>query len=204
MGNGLAKYCLFVQHTGIHHNGLTRSSSTAPQSPANCCRTMRSLALPLLALACWLGAPAPVNAQNTALTTKAPTMTHVATGEFTVNLKPLGPEGQPEDPKFGRMSINKTLSGGLVATTVGQMLTAGTAVQGSAGYVAIEKVDGVLDGKRGSFALQHTGTLTRGTPSLSVTVVPDSGTGELQGLTGEFKIIIAGGKHSYEFRYTLP
>jgi hypothetical protein len=102
------------------------------------------------------------------------------------------------------MSIDKTISGGLVATTVGQMLTAMTDVKGSAGYVAIEKVDGVLDGKKGSFALQHTGSMNRGAPSLSVTVVPDPGTDELVGLAGEFKIIIAGGKHSYEFTYTLP
>jgi hypothetical protein len=84
------------------------------------------------------------------------------------------------------------------------MLSAMTGVDGSAGYVAIEKVDGVLAGRTGSFVLQHTGTMNRGKPTLSVTVVPDSGTGELAGIAGEFSIIIAGGKHSYEFRYTLP
>jgi hypothetical protein len=138
--------------------------------------------------------------------TKEPSMTRIATGEFVVKLLPLGVEGQDrtQDSKFGRMSIDKTISGGLVATTVGQMLTAMTDVKGSAGYVAIEKVDGVLDGKKGSFALQHAGTMNRGAPSLLVTVVPDSGTDELIGLAGEFKIIIAGGKHSYEFKYTLP
>jgi Protein of unknown function (DUF3224) len=139
---------------------------------------------------------------STAQPTKEPSMTRIATGEFVVKLLPLGLDGQ--DSKFGRMSIDKTISGGLVATTVGQMLTAMTDVKGSAGYVAIEKVDGVLDGKKGSFALQHTGSMNRGAPSLSVTVVPDSGTDELVGLAGEFKIIIAGGKHSYEFKYTLP
>lgn len=131
-------------------------------------------------------------------------MTKVATGEFTVKLIPLGAEGQPDDPKYGRMSINKSITGSLVATTVGQMLTAGTAEKGSAAYVAIEKVDGVLDGRKGSFALMHTGVMNRGAPNLSVKVVPDSGTGELAGIAGEFKIIIAGGKHSYEFHYTLP
>jgi hypothetical protein len=141
---------------------------------------------------------------STAQPTKETSMTRIATGEFVVKLLPLGVEGQAQDSKFGRMSIDKTISGGLVATTVGQMLTAMTEVKGSAGYVAIEKVDGVLDGKKGSFALQHTGTMNRGTPSLLVTVVPDSGTDELIGLAGEFKIIIAGGKHSYEFKYTLP
>jgi Protein of unknown function (DUF3224) len=128
----------------------------------------------------------------------------VARGEFVVRLEPLGMEGIADDSKMGRMSINKSISGDLVATAVGQMLSAMTGVDGSAGYVAIERVDGVLAGRTGSFVLQHTGTMNRGKPSLSVTVVPDSGTGELAGIAGEFSIIIAGGKHGYEFRYTLP
>lgn len=131
-------------------------------------------------------------------------MNRVAKGEFVVKLLPLGVEGQPEGSNIGRMSIDKSISGDLVATTTGQMLNAMTEVKGSAGYVAIERVEGVLGGKKGTFVLQHTGTMNKGAPSLSVTVVPDSGTGELVGLAGEFKIIIAGGKHSYEFKYTLP
>jgi hypothetical protein len=83
------------------------------------------------------------------------------------------------------------------------MLTAGTTVKGSAAYVAIERVSGVLHGKRGSFSLQHSGTMTRGTPQLSVTVVPDSGTDELTGLAGRMTIDIAAGKHSYEFEYAI-
>ncbi len=79
-----------------------------------------------------------------------------------------------------------------------------TDTSGSAGYVAVEFVTGALDGKRGSFALQHTGSMNRGAPSLSVTVVPDSGTGELVGLEGEFTINIVDGKHLYEFTYKLP
>jgi hypothetical protein len=163
---------------------------------------MRLQLLKLLLAVCVLYA----QSTSTAQPTKEPSMTRIATGEFVVKLLPLGVEGQDrtQDSKFGRMSIDKTISGGLVATTVGQMLTAMTDVKGSAGYVAIEKVDGVLDGNKGSFALQHTGSMNRGAPSLSVTVVPDSGTDELVGLAGEFKIIIAGGKHSYEFTYTLP
>ncbi len=102
------------------------------------------------------------------------------------------------------MSIDKTISGDLVAITAGQMLSALTEIRGSAGYVAIERVDGVLRGKRGTFVLQHTGTMNRGEQSLSVTVVPDSGTGELVGLAGEFKIDITNGKHCYEFTYSLP
>jgi hypothetical protein len=128
----------------------------------------------------------------------------IAKGEFVVKLLPLGVEGQPEGSKLGRMSIDKAISGDLVATTAGQMLSAMTAVEGSAGYVALERVEGVLAGKKGSFVLQHTGIMNKGVPSLSVTVVPDSGTGELVGIAGEFNVIIAGGKHSYEFKYTLP
>ena len=131
-------------------------------------------------------------------------MSSVAKGEFIVKLQPLGVEGQPEGSKIGRVSIDKSIAGDLVATTAGQMLSAITEMKGSAGYVAIEIVEGVLAGKKGTFLLQHTGTMNKGAPSLSVTVVPDSGTGELVGLAGEFTIIIAGGKHSYEFKYTLP
>ena len=83
------------------------------------------------------------------------------------------------------------------------MLAAGTAVKGSAGYVAIELVTGTLNGHTGTFVLQHTGTMTRGVPQLSITVVPDSGTGQLVGLTGKMTINIANGKHSYDFEYTL-
>jgi hypothetical protein len=131
-------------------------------------------------------------------------MTQVATGEFVVSLKPLAFEGAAPEFKLGRMSIDKQLSGDLTASAVGQMLSAMTSTDGSAGYVAIERVAGVLNGKRGSFVLQHSGTMTRGEPSLVVTVVPDSGTEELVGLEGEFKINIEEGKHSYEFTYRLP
>ena len=131
-------------------------------------------------------------------------MSEIARGEFVVQLAPLPVEGQADASKIGRMSIDKTITGDLVATTRGQMLSAMTEIKGSAGYVAIERVEGSLKGKKGSFVLQHTGTMARGSPSLSVTVVPDSGTGELVGLAGDFTIIIVGGKHSYEFKYTLP
>ena len=131
-------------------------------------------------------------------------MNEVAIGEFVVNLLPLPVEGQPESSKMGRMSIDKSISGDLVATTRGQMLSAMTDVKGSAGYVAIEKVDGTLKGKKGTFVLQHSGTMNKGSPSLSVTVVPDSGTGDLIGLLGQFRFIIEAGKHSYEFTYELP
>ena len=131
-------------------------------------------------------------------------MNRVARGDFVVKLVPLAVEGQPEGSRIGRMSIDKSITGDLVATTTGQMLSAMTEVKGSAGYVAVERVDGMLDGRKGTFVLQHSGSMTRGAPSLSVTVVPDSGTGELAGLAGEFRIIIAEGRHSYEFSYSLP
>lgn len=130
-------------------------------------------------------------------------MTHVARGTFEVKLQPLPFEGVAPDTGLGRMSIDKQISGDLVATTQGQMLSAMSAVKGSAGYVAIEQVTGTLGGRRGSFVLQHNGLMNRGAPSLSVVVVPDSGTGELVGLEGEFKIDIVEGRHLYEFTYRL-
>jgi len=132
-------------------------------------------------------------------------MTQIAKGTFVVSLQPMSFESENAEPKrLARMSIDKQISGDLVASTNGQMLSAGTSVKGSAGYVAIERVTGVLAGKRGSFVLQHTGTLNRGVPSLSVTVVPDSGTEELTGIEGDFKINIVEGAHLYEFAYRLP
>jgi len=127
-----------------------------------------------------------------------------ARGEFVVALKPLAFEGADPEYKLGRMSIDKQITGDLTASTVGQMLSAMTSTDGSAGYVALERVAGVLHGRRGTFVLQHNGRMNRGVPSLVVTVVPDSGTGELIGLEGEFKINIEEGKHSYEFTYRLP
>jgi hypothetical protein len=101
------------------------------------------------------------------------------------------------------MSIDKQFHGDLEASSKGQMLAAMTSVKGSAGYVAIEQVTGSLHGRNGTFVLQHSGTMTRGAPQLIVSVVPDSGTAELAGLTGTMTIIVTDGKHSYEFDYTL-
>jgi hypothetical protein len=131
-------------------------------------------------------------------------MSHLARGTFEVTLQPVSLEGLGAQGKLGLMSIDKRISGDLVATTRGHMLTAMTDTSGSAGYVAIERVTGTLNGRRGAFVLQHNGIMNRGTPSLSVVVVPDSGTDELVGLAGEFRIIIEGGQHSYEFSYRLP
>lgn len=128
-------------------------------------------------------------------------MTNQASGTFDVKLAPQ--DDKSEDTLLGRMTIDKQFHGDLEATSKGQMLTAMTATKGSAGYVAIEKVSGTLHGRKGTFVLQHSATMTRGEPNLSLTVVPDSGTEELAGLTGKMTIKIEDGKHSYEFHYTL-
>ncbi|MEX3786024.1 DUF3224 domain-containing protein [Paraburkholderia sp. BR14374] len=129
---------------------------------------------------------------------------HIAKGTFIVSLQPMPFENAEAESKLGRMSIDKQISGDLAATTQGQMLSAMTNVKGSAGYVALEQVRGTLAGKQGTFVLQHIGVMNRGAASLAVTVVPDSGTGELSGIEGEFKIDIVDGAHSYEFAYRLP
>lgn len=114
---------------------------------------------------------------------------------------------QPQDDAgggpFSRLFLDKQFHGDLSATSKGTMLGAGTGVEGSGAYVALELVSGTLNGKKGSFILQHKGTMRKGVYELSVTVVPDSGTDELVGMAGEMKIIIEGRKHSYELGYTL-
>ena len=135
--------------------------------------------------------------------TKETAMTKHAAGTFEVKLSPKCLRAGTGDPPLGRMLIDKQFHGDLEGTSQGQMLTGMTSVKGSAGYVAIERVSGKLQGRSGTFVLQHSGTMTRGVPQLSITVVPDSGTGELAGLTGNMTIEIADGKHSYEFDYAL-
>jgi hypothetical protein len=131
-------------------------------------------------------------------------VTTQAKGTFEVKVVQQAAEEKVGDPTVGRMSIDKQFHGDLEGTSKGQMLAAMTEVKGSAGYVAMERVSGTLHGHTGTFALQHSGTMNRGVPQLSVTVVPDSGTGQLAGLMGKMEIIITEGKHSYEFDYTLP
>jgi hypothetical protein len=124
-----------------------------------------------------------------------------AAGTFEVKL--TSQDDKAEDSLLGRLTIDKQFRGDLEGTSKGQMLTAMTATKGSAGYVAVEKVTGTLQGRTGTFVLQHSGTMARGAQSLLVTVVPDSGTSQLTGLSGTMRIIIADGKHSYEFEYTI-
>lgn len=128
-----------------------------------------------------------------------------AHGTFEVNVIPQKADNrEAETAQLGRMSIDKKFSGELEAASTGEMLTVGTDVEGSGGYVAIERVNGKLNGKTGSFVLQHLGTMTRNGFSMKVTVLPDSGTGQLAGISGTMTITIETGKHSYAFEYALP
>ena len=123
-----------------------------------------------------------------------------AAGPFEVKVIPQPPG---EDAEIGRLTLDKKFHGDLEATSKGQMLAFNSSVKGSAGYVAMEQVAGTLQGRQGTFVLQHSGTMTRGNGQLTVTVVPDSGTAELKDLSGTMRIDIAGGKHSYVFEYTI-
>ena len=130
-----------------------------------------------------------------------------ASGRFDVKLEPRAPDLGHEHEHgaaIGRMMIEKRFEGDLEATSNGQMLAFLTNIGGSAGYVAMEIVSGTLHGRSGDFVLQHTGTMAHGARELSVTVVPDSGTRELQGLVGSMAIVVTDGEHSYAFDYTLP
>ena len=131
-------------------------------------------------------------------------MTRHAKGTFDVKMSPQPAQDGVGDPSVGRMAIDKQFHGDLEGTSKGQMLAVGTAIDGSAGYVAMERVQGTLLGRRGSFALQHNGSMNRGTPQLSITIVPDSGTEALGGIAGKLEVTIANGVHSYDLHYTLP
>jgi hypothetical protein len=127
-------------------------------------------------------------------------MTHHARGTFTVDIKPLTP---PPAEGLGRFSIDKTLTGDLEGSTKGEMFSAGDPKQGVAGYVAIEVFTGILAGKHGAFALQHSATMDASGRTMSVIVVPGSGSGELKGIAGDFGIEIVDGRHEYDLSYTL-
>jgi len=130
-------------------------------------------------------------------------MTTHASGTFEVKLTPQPADDYADGATLGRMTIDKQFHGDLEATSKGQMLTGMASVKGSAGYVAIERVSGVLAGRRGTFVLQHSGSMNRGAPSLTISVVPDSGTDQLAGLAGTMVINVVEGRHSYRFDYTL-
>lgn len=157
-----------------------------------------------LCLCLGLAAEYEVRAQPAFAAQKETAVPHHASGTFEVKVTPQPAEEPLADSGIGRWLSDKQFHGDLEAGSKGQMLGFGDPAKGSAGYVAIERVTGKLDGRSGSFALQHTGTMNRGAPQMSVTVIPDSGTGQLAGLAGSMNIIIEGGKHAYTFDYTLP
>ncbi len=125
-----------------------------------------------------------------------------AHGEFDVALVPLTSERAI--PLMARMTNDKVFRGDLTGTSQGEMLSAATCQKDSAGYVSIERVEGTLQGRHGSFFLQHNGIMDRGAGTLTVSVIPDSGTGELSGLRGTLSITMVDGRHVYDFEYSLP
>jgi hypothetical protein len=131
-------------------------------------------------------------------------MPNHATGTFEVKLTPFDPAFKSEDNSIGRYSLDKQFHGALEATSKGEMLSGMGTVKGSGGYVAIERITGTLDGRTGTFILQHNGTMQNGVYHMNVVVVPDSGTAQLTGLQGSMEIIIKDTKHSYDFTYSLP
>lgn len=127
-----------------------------------------------------------------------------ARGTFAVRLEPQQLSEAEEAAGLGRLSIDKRFSGDLEGSSAGVMAAAMTAVEGSAGYVALERVTGSLHGRSGSFVLQHSGLADRGAQQLTITIVPDSGAGELEGIRGQMAIQVEGGEHRYSLEYTLP
>jgi hypothetical protein len=129
-------------------------------------------------------------------------MIQLAAGTFDVTTTPVALDELDQQATLGRFSLDKHFHGDLEAASKGEMLTAGR-VEGSGGYVAIERVTGTLHGRAGSFVLQHTGTMRPGALQLAITVVPNTGTGALAGLAGQMSIDFSGGGHAYTFEYTL-
>ena len=126
----------------------------------------------------------------------------IARGTFDVKMTPEAVDAADGNP-VSRLALDKQYRGDLDGAGRGVMVSATTPVKGSAGYVAIERVSGTLHGRRGSFVMQHAGMMTRGAQQLAITIVPDSGTGELVGIAGSCGITIADGVHTYEIQYTL-
>ncbi len=159
----------------------------------------------LLAISCCVLVAFAAHAQAPSSKTqkREPVMTRHAEGTFDVKTTPIAADGATMGTLIGRYSLVKQYHGDLEATAKGEMLGAGEPSSGNAGYVAIEQVTGTLNGHTGSFALQHIGTMERDGHKLSVMVVPGSGTGQLTGIGGTLTIIVANGKHSYTFEYTL-
>ncbi len=155
------------------------------------------------AVATWLALVTAGMAAPGAGSVEERTMRH-ATGDFDVQVTPKDLDGPAEDATLGRFALVKRYHGGLEADGLGQMLTAGSPAAGSAGYVAVETVSGTLDGRAGSFALMHRGSMSPASQTIEVTVVPGSGTGALAGISGTLEIRIEGKQHFYNLAYELP
>ena len=163
---------------------------------------VRSISIALLVLSPGSLLAAQSHTPNSGATGRETVMTTRANGTFEVKLTPLA-TGENATSALGQLTIDKQFHGDLDGVSRGIMLAAGTSLPNSAGYVALERVSGSLAGHQGTFVLQHSGTMNRGAAQLVISVVPDSGTDELVGLSGTMVIIIAEGKHSYEFEYVL-
>ena len=167
--------------------------------------TMRAIAATAATLAIWvsvsIGASERGQAPAAANGKKESVVTRRASGAFDVKMTPQA--FSAEGTALGRMSLDKQFHGDLAGSSKGEMLTAGSPASGSAVYVAVEQVSGTLHGRTGSFMLHHTGIMSRGAQQLTISVVPDSGTGELAGLTGTMTIDVTGGKHAYAFEYAI-
>jgi Protein of unknown function (DUF3224) len=153
-------------------------------------------------LACILLAPALLSFATTQ-SNKGTAVSATAKGTFDTKVTPQ-PAAEGDDPAFSRFTVAKQFHGDIEGTSKVQMLAAGTAVKDSGGYVALEKVSAAVAGRKGTFILQHMGTMKGGAFNLNIAVVPDSGTDQLTGISGKFAIEIKDGKHSYAFDYTLP
>lgn len=130
-------------------------------------------------------------------------MNHIAKGSFEIVMQAAPAGDGAGRVAVVRMLIDKQYSGDMVGQGQGEMLSAGNPAAGSAGYVAIEHVSAMLNGRSGSFALQHSGVMHAGDSQLTIGVVPGSGTGELTGLAGSCNISIIDGQHFYEVHYCL-
>lgn len=126
-----------------------------------------------------------------------------ATGTFEITMNAQPPYDTAEGTTLGRASFDKTFHGDLQGQGRVEMLSALTSVQGSAAYVALERITGALAGREGSFIVLHTGVMERGKPTLSVTVVPDSASGGLRGLGGKLEIQVIEKQHHYTFDYEI-
>jgi hypothetical protein len=183
--------------------GSTRASASPGSRLAAAC--LSSLLLAAISTQAQTAQTSAQTAPKSTTPPKKAVMSLHATGPFEVKIDPQPPDEKGGGPAIGRMFLDKQFHGDLEATSKGTMLAAGTGAKNSSGgYVALEIVTGSLKGRTGTFVLQHSATMNRGVPQLSITVVPDSATGQLTGLAGKMNIIIADGKHSYDFEYTLP